>query len=107
MPTIITNIKQLVNVREENKLLRGKELAELPVIDNAYLVIENGLIKDFGEMKDLQILNIEQGILNDEVINEKQETRNTITENTKHQTPKQFFNYYQRQWCNYFTNILR
>lgn len=65
MPTIITNIKQLVNVREENKLLRGKQLADLPVIDNAYLVIEDGLIKDFGEMKDR---NWELGIRNVEFI---------------------------------------
>jgi imidazolonepropionase len=50
MRTIIINIKQLVNVRDENKLLRGKDLAVLPVIDNAFLVIENGLIADYGSM---------------------------------------------------------
>lgn len=51
--TIITNIKLLVNTRTENKLLRGKELAQLPVISNAYLVIENGIIAEYGEMKNL------------------------------------------------------
>ncbi len=50
MTTIIINIKQLVNVREENKLLRGTELANLPIIDNAYLIVEDGLIKDYGGM---------------------------------------------------------
>jgi imidazolonepropionase len=50
----ITNIKQLVGVREENKLLRGKELLELPVIKNSYLIIEDGIIAKYGEMKDLE-----------------------------------------------------
>ena len=50
MNLTITNIHQLVNVREKSKLLRGKELADLPVIENAFLRIENGLIKDFGPM---------------------------------------------------------
>lgn len=53
MTDLITNIHQLINVREENKLLRGKELAELPFIADAYLVIKDGLIHDYGEMKDL------------------------------------------------------
>jgi imidazolonepropionase len=48
--TIITNIKQLVNTRQENQLLRGKDLAQLPLIENAYLVIEDGIIAEFGEM---------------------------------------------------------
>ena len=48
---LITNIKSLVNVREDNKLLRGKELAELPCIENAYLIIEEGVIATYGEMK--------------------------------------------------------
>ena len=51
---IITNIKQLVNVREETHLLRGAELAELPVIDNAYVIIEDGIIAAYGEMSQIQ-----------------------------------------------------
>ncbi len=51
--TIITNIKQLVNTRQQNKLLRGKDLAELPCIENAYLVIENGIITEYGDMDKL------------------------------------------------------
>ena len=50
MKLLITNIHQLVNVRTENVLLRGILLSELPVILNAYLFIEDGLINDFGEM---------------------------------------------------------
>jgi imidazolonepropionase len=53
MPTqIFTNIKQLVNVRKQTHVLRGAELAELPIIENAYLIIEDGMIADYGEMKD-------------------------------------------------------
>jgi imidazolonepropionase len=48
MAILITNIHQLVNVRKETKLLRGAALKELPIIQNAYLIIEDGLIKDFG-----------------------------------------------------------
>jgi imidazolonepropionase len=55
MPSqIITNIKQLVNVRKQSHLLRGAELAELPVIDNAYLIIEDGIIAEYGKMQDMQ-----------------------------------------------------
>jgi imidazolonepropionase len=50
---IITNIKQLVNVRGQTHLLRGKELAELPVIENAYLIIEDGIIAEYGEMSNV------------------------------------------------------
>lgn len=50
---IITNIKCLVNTRTENQLLRGAQLAELPCIENAFLVIENGIIAEYGEMDKL------------------------------------------------------
>ncbi|HEX8333990.1 MAG TPA: imidazolonepropionase [Segetibacter sp.] len=53
MTTLITNISSLVNTRTENKLLRGEELADLPCIENAYLVIEDGVIGDCGKMDDL------------------------------------------------------
>jgi len=59
MATLIINIKQLVGVRETNKpdshkVLRGKELAELPVTESAYLVIEAGSIAEYGEMSSIQ-----------------------------------------------------
>lgn len=53
MTTLITNIASLVNTCAENNLLRGKELAQLPSISNAYVVIEDGIIADFGRMEDL------------------------------------------------------
>ena len=51
--TIITHIKLLVNTPETDRLLRGKELAELPVLENAYLIIEDGLITGMGTMDEL------------------------------------------------------
>lgn len=48
---LLTNIKGLVQVREKgNQPLRGKEMAELPVLENAWLLIENGKIADYGTM---------------------------------------------------------
>jgi imidazolonepropionase len=52
--TLITNIKCLVNTRSENKLLRGKELSVLPVIENAYLIIDDGVIIETGEISNLK-----------------------------------------------------
>jgi len=52
--TLIKNIGCLVNVREENNLLRGSALSNLPCIQNAYLIIEDGGIAKYGEMNDLQ-----------------------------------------------------
>lgn len=50
MTTIFTNIKLLVNVRAEYHLLYGTELADLPCLEDAYLVIENDEIADLGSM---------------------------------------------------------
>ena len=53
-PLLITNIKALVGIHSPDKrLLRGNQLAHLPVLENAYLLSENGRIKDFGSMADL------------------------------------------------------
>jgi imidazolonepropionase len=50
----IINIHLLINVRTENVLLRGAALADLPVIENAFLDIEDGIILDYGSMLTLQ-----------------------------------------------------
>lgn len=52
---IVTNIRSLVNVRERFEVLRGKELADLPCLDNAFLIIENDKIAGYGEMKHLPV----------------------------------------------------
>ncbi len=53
--TLFINIAQLVNVRENNILLRGNELATLPLLEDAFLLVEDGLIADFGPMYELEI----------------------------------------------------
>jgi imidazolonepropionase len=54
---IITNIQLLVNTREQSQLLRGKELAGLPCIENAYLLVEDDKIAGYGRMEELTIAN--------------------------------------------------
>jgi len=51
---VFVNIKQLVGVRNETHPLRGKELAELPVINDAYLIVEDGFISEYGAMNDFK-----------------------------------------------------
>lgn len=54
MKTLIINIKELLQVRDSSILkVCGDEMAVLPTIKNAYLVIEDDLIADFGSMEDL------------------------------------------------------
>ncbi|MBL7700658.1 MAG: imidazolonepropionase [Ferruginibacter sp.] len=55
MTTLITNIAQLVNTRKETNLLRGTALAELPVIEDAFLLIEDGIIAAYGYMYELEL----------------------------------------------------
>lgn len=63
MTTLIINIKELLQVRDSSILkVSGAEMAILPTIKNAYLVIENGLISDFGLMDDLPNINPEKCI---------------------------------------------
>lgn len=51
MKTLIINIKELLQVREESVLkVSGQEMKTLPKLENAYLVIEDNLIQDFGLM---------------------------------------------------------
>ncbi len=50
----IINIHLLINTRTKNVLLRGAALADLPIIENAFLDIEDGIILDYGSMQDLQ-----------------------------------------------------
>lgn len=51
--TLITNIQLLVNTQDPQTALRGHQLKTLPCIENAYLIIENGIIAGFGKMDDL------------------------------------------------------
>lgn len=52
MKTLFYNIKELFQVRENNtQILKGSEMKELPSIKNAFLLIEDDLITDYGTME--------------------------------------------------------
>lgn len=54
-PIYIYNIKSLVGIAETNvKLLKGREMNTLNCIDNAYLILKEGKIFDFGRMSALK-----------------------------------------------------
>ena len=63
MKTLFTNIKQLLQTRENSiDKLSGAEIKTLPTIDNAYLLVENGKISDFGKMDDLPEIDADEKI---------------------------------------------
>ncbi len=52
MKTLFYNIKELFQVRENNNtILKGSEMKELPSIKNAFLLIENDTIIAYGSME--------------------------------------------------------
>jgi imidazolonepropionase len=53
MTTLIHNIRQLCQVRTDSPLLRGPALSELPVIEDAWLLIEDGIITAFGRKDEM------------------------------------------------------
>ncbi|MES2628641.1 MAG: imidazolonepropionase [Bacteroidota bacterium] len=53
MKLLLKNIAGLVQVRETgNQVIKGAAMNELPVLHNAWLAIENGLIVEYGLMED-------------------------------------------------------
>jgi imidazolonepropionase len=59
---LITNIKGLVQVRDQSVALAGKAMAHLPVISNAYLFLDEGVIKAFGKMDEMPSIQAAQVI---------------------------------------------
>ena len=55
MTTLITNIAQLISTREQSYVLRGTELAEIPLIENAFLLIDDSVIAEYGHMYELDV----------------------------------------------------
>ena len=52
MQTLFINIKELLQIRETGiDKISGSDMAILPKIENAYLLIENNIISDFGPME--------------------------------------------------------
>ena len=63
MSLLIKNIKKLIQCRtEKTPFVSGKDMSFVPSIDNAYLVIKNGKINDFGKMQELKKINTDQVI---------------------------------------------
>jgi len=53
MSILITNIKELLQIRKSTVYkVSGDEMKTLPTLKNAFLYIENDLIKDYGPMED-------------------------------------------------------
>lgn len=53
MSLLITNIKELLQVREtKTTIVNGRDMKILPTIKNAFLYIENDRIADYGQMED-------------------------------------------------------
>jgi imidazolonepropionase len=54
MTTLFINIKELIQVRDKSvDNVSGKDMSVLPTIKNAFLLIENEIISDFGSMEKL------------------------------------------------------
>ena len=63
MQTLIINIKELLQVRNSNvEKVSGTEMAELPTIKNAFVLIENDTIADFGPMENCPKTNADKTI---------------------------------------------
>ena len=62
MKTLILNIKQLVQVEETPRSwVAGKEMSQLGIIPNAYLLVDDDKIAGFGRMEDLDMESIYAG----------------------------------------------
>ncbi len=63
MTILITNIKELVQVENSPKIMVcGEDMKLLPTLKNAFLLVENDLIKDFGEMSELPPFKVDKTI---------------------------------------------
>jgi len=63
MKVLIINIKELIQVRDIGILkVSGEKMKELPTIKNAYLLIEDDLIADYGEMKNCPSIKVDSTI---------------------------------------------
>lgn len=58
MKYVIQHIKQLVNTRTNSIVVRGTELSQLPIIENAFIVVESGIIQAYGSMHELSNVHI-------------------------------------------------
>ncbi len=63
MSILFINIKQLLQVRDTcPEKVSGAEMCELPLLENAYLLVENGRISDYGPMEQMPVANPDETI---------------------------------------------
>ncbi|MDD7914314.1 imidazolonepropionase [Polaribacter ponticola] len=63
MTTLFINIKELIQIREaKTKKVSGKEMSILPTIKNAFLIVKDGLLFDYGKMDNLLECNYDKKI---------------------------------------------
>ncbi|MFK7781213.1 imidazolonepropionase [Psychroserpens sp.] len=63
MSILITNIKELVQVRDSNvTIVKGSDMKQLPTLKNAYLFIDHDTIVEFGKMEDLSGIHADETI---------------------------------------------
>ncbi|WP_298902058.1 imidazolonepropionase [uncultured Psychroserpens sp.] len=63
MSVLITNIKELLQVREEHvTIVKGSDMKILPTLKNAYLLIEHDTIVDYGSMEDCKAIEADETI---------------------------------------------
>lgn len=61
MKILFKNIKELLQVRKEPiAYVAGSDMKSLPTIKEAYLLVDEGVIKEYGEMKDLAAIEADQ-----------------------------------------------
>lgn len=84
MNILIKNIGSLVGVSNPEKALKGKQLSDLPVMKDAWLLIEDDRISDYGFMYELELKIAEQPL-------------NTIDSNGAYILPA---------WCDSHTHIV-
>ena len=63
MRILLTNINELLQVRTSHlDKISGSAMAELPLLKDAFLLIENDFIADFGLMSELKDISVDQKI---------------------------------------------
>lgn len=63
MSILLTHIKQLLQVREHApQYLSGTEMKELPILENAWVLLEEDKIKDYGTMDNLPKFKVSETI---------------------------------------------
>ena len=64
MKILLENIKELVQVEDNPVLFKaGADMGKVSTIKNAFLIIRDEIIEDFGEMQNLKDVYVDDDIL--------------------------------------------